>query len=458
MLLEGGIEVVNGCAEPEQLVGLDVVVGLAERRQPPERELLRRADRTPAVPLALRIDDGIRRRRIELDADLLAEPEQPGLFAEGDQSTAREVEHRRRQRASRRAAVHDHGARRGGEIRRRGRDVDRRRVEVDRVLAVASPVEEPPAKQTREDSGAPIRPMTALSWRPCSSRAAFSGVATSSMRSIAARIAAVPVVTAKEREHVVLEDLLAFAVGQERGRESWRGVELDLAARATRLEVEEDRESVVEALAADAPLVDERQRVALGLLGRGGVDDLRVDHHLGLRPLLDAIDGLLDRSDRLGLEDAGEVVDGPVDLRLRERRPGRWRIGGRARVRGGTAGQLALSSISGRATATIVAALRSPASRTGSTLSTMIAVRTSSGTNSLNAGLRHRRSRCANRTDPVRRARAGRVDRDRTDCQLCLSRSLARAPVVDCPGSSACCAYMVSRLPVSLGDAVRRRA
>ena len=31
VLLERGVEVVHGCAEAEQLVGLDVVVGLAER-------------------------------------------------------------------------------------------------------------------------------------------------------------------------------------------------------------------------------------------------------------------------------------------------------------------------------------------------------------------------------------------------------------------------------------------
>ncbi len=76
--------------------------------------------------------------------------------------------------------------------------------------------------------------------------------------------------------------------------------------------------------------------MALGLLGRGGrVDDLRVDHDFGLRPLLDAIDGLLDRRDRLGLEDAGEVVDGPADLRLRERRSGGcgWLVGRTERCR-----------------------------------------------------------------------------------------------------------------------------
>ena len=137
----------------------------------------------------------------------------------------------------------------------------------------------------------------------------------------------VPVVRAQVREHVVLEDPLAFAVGQERGGETGRRVELDLSARTARLEVEEDREAVVEPLAADAPLVDQRLGLPLGLLG-GGVADLCVDHDLGLRPLFDSIDGLLDGSDRLGLEHAGEVVDGAVDLRFGERWSRRWRIGG----------------------------------------------------------------------------------------------------------------------------------
>src|SRR4029079_3620992 len=58
VLLEGGIEVVHGRAQAKQLVGLNVVVVLAQRRQPSECELLRRADRTSAVPLTLRLDDG----------------------------------------------------------------------------------------------------------------------------------------------------------------------------------------------------------------------------------------------------------------------------------------------------------------------------------------------------------------------------------------------------------------
>ena len=183
--------------------------------------------------------------------------------------------------------------------------------------------------------------MTAFSCRPNDRRAAFSGVATLVDAIDGGEHGRVPVVRAEVREHVVLEDLLAFAVGQERGREPGGRVELDLPARAARLEVEEDRQPVVEPFAADAPLVDERQRVALGVLGRGGVDDLGINDHLGLRSLLNAIDRLLDCGNRLRLEDAGEVVHGAVDLRLRKRWPGRWRVGRSAGVRGRSARQLA---------------------------------------------------------------------------------------------------------------------
>ena len=91
----------------------------------------------------------------------------------------------------------------------------------------------------------------------------------------------------------------------------------------------------------DAPLVDERPRVCLGLLGRDAVvDELRVDHDLGCRPLLDGIDGRLGVRDRRRREDAGRVVDGLALDRRRERRTGgrgheRQRQDGRDGDRGG---------------------------------------------------------------------------------------------------------------------------
>ena len=90
-----------------------------------------------------------------------------------------------------------------------------------------------------------------------------------------------------------------------------------------RVEVEEDDEAVVEALPADAPLVDQRLGVAVGLLGRDAVvDDLGVDDDLGAGPLLDRVDRRLGRGDRLRREDAGVVVDRPVDLRVGNGGPG----------------------------------------------------------------------------------------------------------------------------------------
>ena len=128
---------------------------------------------------------------------------------------------------------------------------------------------------------------------------------------------------AEERQHVVVEDGLAFGVGQERRLEAGRGVELDLAVFERRVDLEEDREAVVEPASTDAPLVDERPGVCLGLLGRDAVvDELRVDHDLGRRPCLDRIDGRLGVLDRGRREDAGRVVHGLALDRRRERRTG----------------------------------------------------------------------------------------------------------------------------------------
>ena len=76
---------------------------------------------------------------------------------------------------------------------------------------------------------------------------------------------AVEVAAAQERQHVVLEDRLALAVAQEGGLEPRAGVQLDLAVPAAVVHVEEDHQAVVEALAADVPLVHERARPRLGL-------------------------------------------------------------------------------------------------------------------------------------------------------------------------------------------------
>ena len=58
----------------------------------------------------------------------------------------------------------------------------------------------------------------------------------------------------QERHHVVVEDRLALAVGQERRLEARAGVQLDLAVLERRVDVEEDGQPVVEARAARRPI------------------------------------------------------------------------------------------------------------------------------------------------------------------------------------------------------------
>ena len=130
----------------------------ARPRRRQQRRFLGRADRAARVAGALRLDDGIARVGTHVDADLLARQQAAGLLAEGEQPTRREVEHRRRQRAPRRAAVHDHRPRRRGQVGRRGRHQDRRVVEVDRVLAETAPVDERPARQAEQDDRRPDEP------------------------------------------------------------------------------------------------------------------------------------------------------------------------------------------------------------------------------------------------------------------------------------------------------------
>ena len=77
---------------------------------------------------------------------------------------------------------------------------------------------------------------------------------------------AVHVALAQLRQHVVLEDALAVLV-REPGLPVTRArVELDLAvARVALVEVEQDHQPVVDAGAADAPLVHQGDGVRLGL-------------------------------------------------------------------------------------------------------------------------------------------------------------------------------------------------
>ena len=120
---------------------------LARARRPRPGPVGRRC-----VEPALGLDLGVARRPGRRRCRPCAPAEQAArLLAEGDEPARREVEHRRRQRPSRGRAVHDHRARRGGQVGRWRRHQDRRVVEVDRVLAEAPPVEERPAGQAEED-------------------------------------------------------------------------------------------------------------------------------------------------------------------------------------------------------------------------------------------------------------------------------------------------------------------
>ena len=105
---------------------------------------------------------------------------------------------------------------------------------------------------------------------------------------------------AEMREHVVVEDRLALLVRQEGGLEPGPRVELDLAVLEVRFQVEEDDKAVVEALASDAPLIDQGARLHFRFVGRRVFAAvLGVDDDLRAGPRLDLID------DPLGVDDGG---------------------------------------------------------------------------------------------------------------------------------------------------------
>ena len=99
------------------------------------------------------------------------------------------------------------------------------------------------------------------------------------------------------------------------------------------VEVVEDDEAVVEALAPDPPLVDERDRVGFGAVGGGVRLDLGVDDDLGAGPALDGLGDLLRLLLGLGLEGLRVVVDALAGHRRRE-----WRAGGRRGIVAGRGG------------------------------------------------------------------------------------------------------------------------
>ena len=209
---------------------------------------------------------------------------------EGQLVARGEVEERRRQRAPRRAAVVQERSAGRRQLRGRRRQVDRRAVDDVRVAPVAPPVEEGVPGEEEEapepaddpDHGVDLAGELELG------RVLAGGGGVDPGQRHQQRV--VEALVAQQRQHLVLEDPLALLVRQVERPEAGRRVELDLPAHAPaglRVDVHEDRQAVVEALPAHAPLVDQRDRVRLGRLGRRARLHLRVDDDLGAGALLD---------------------------------------------------------------------------------------------------------------------------------------------------------------------------
>ena len=109
-------------------------------------------------------------------------------------------------------------------------------------------------------------------------------------------------------------------------------IQADFAVDAIVVQSDHQDEAVVEAGAADAPLIHERGRVGeVFVLADAGID-LGVDEDLGAGGCLHGVDPALEVGDDLGTKHAGLVVDCPIGLRIGER-------GSRGHRRGGGQGQ-----------------------------------------------------------------------------------------------------------------------
>ena len=189
-------------------------------------------------------------------------------------------------------AVEDDG--RGGrrETGRRGRHQHRRIVDVLRIAAVSEPAPASPADESEEhergqdqagrgiDLSAQLQLVRALGGRGRVDLRKGRGQC------------AIHVAAAQVGQHVVLVDGLPVGVGQVRVPIARPGIQLDLAVALAGIKVEHDREPVIEALAADAVLVHERDGVSLREVGRVARGlDLGIDHDLGAGACLDGCDG-----------------------------------------------------------------------------------------------------------------------------------------------------------------------
>ena len=329
VVLDAPLEARDVLAELDDLLGLDVVRAAADRLEVAVQEARALVHRPPAGPRRCAPAPSASAITVSLVWMPISWPEREQallvLRLERDQAADREVEAGGREGAAADLPVAHRGAGRGREAGRRGGDVDRRVVEVDRVAAGAEPGQDRPREdhdeQQRRDDQAEQRVRLAEE----RDRGGVLGRRVRVDLGHRDDRGAVEVAAAEEREHVLVEDLLALLVGQVRRAVAGPGVQLDLAvARVVLVEVEQDHEPVVDPRAADAPLVHERDRVRLGLLGRDARrDELGVDDDLRAGPALDPVDRLLELLDRGVAEHARLVVDRLVVDRVGERRAGR---------------------------------------------------------------------------------------------------------------------------------------
>ena len=216
----------------------------------------------------------------------------------------------------------------GGQLGRWRRHQHRRVVDVDRVPSVAQPVEDGPADQQQDETGSEEETHDRVE-----DPAAFEDLGVVDSRGLVdlakrCEQRAIHVCPTQQRQHVVLVDRLALLVRQEGRSEAGSRIELDLAVPEAVVHVEQDHEAVVEALAADAPLVHQGDGVPLRRLGRVALGlELGVDDGLGTGPILDRPRDTLGLADRAWRQDLRRVVD-PL---AGDRRRVRWAGAGRGR-------------------------------------------------------------------------------------------------------------------------------
>ena len=171
-------------------------------------------------------------------------------------------------------------------------------------------------------SGAPISPSAALICRDRSSSARTSGRGRIGDGPDGLDDRLFSLSAHRERDEGVVDDRLELLLVGVRVDEPGAAEEAHAALARIGIEPDHQHDAVVEARAADAPLVDERSRVLEVLVLADVRDVLRVDDHLGAGLGLHVVDQGLDLRDRRGAEHASRVVDGLVLHRIGKGWPG----------------------------------------------------------------------------------------------------------------------------------------